>query len=240
MWGVFLCFSCIVHWVLLGERCCLIIFSENILNRKSSKNAILNPYEYNLLPSNLSWSFHTFIFFSICVGTLFDKSWNLFISENIIYQAPEIKTWYIMVFSYISHMKYGKILNALKKCLMGRGFGSVSGHICTKETEQLIKELEMKCFRWWIRFWPGYGHGEWRKKRAHHSAEGAGLNKGTKEENRAYSGSTKQTSLARIYDMYTDAVRISPENLYMLSRDEWRAEESLLNFVEKVILQKFS
>lgn len=84
------------------------IFRKHFLNGKSSKNAILNPYEYNLLPSNLSWSFHTFIFFSICVCTLFDKSWNLFISENIIYQAPEIKTWYIMFFSYISYIKYGK------------------------------------------------------------------------------------------------------------------------------------
>lgn len=128
-----------------------------------------------------------------------------------------------------------------KKVFDGKGVlvQLVNGHICMKETEQL-KELEMKCFRWRIRFWLGYGHGEGRKKRAHHSARGAGLNKGTEEENRAYSGSTKQTSLARIYDIYTEVVRISPENLYMLSRDEWQAEESLLNFVERGILQKFS
>lgn len=128
-----------------------------------------------------------------------------------------------------------------KKVFDGKGVlvQLVNGHICMKETEQL-KELEMKCFRWRIRFWLGYGHGEGRKKRAHHSVGGAGLNKGTEEENRAYSGSTKQTSLARIYDIYTEVVRISPENLYMLSRDEWQAEESLLNFVERGILQKFS
>lgn len=46
-------------------------------------------------------------------------------------------------------------------------------------------------------------------------------------------------SLARIYAVHKEFVRTSLESIFILSVAEWYVEESVLNFVDKGILQKF-
>lgn len=97
-----------------------------------------------------------------------------------------------------------------------------------------------QCLGWWIQFWPTwYGSGEWRKNRVDHWARRLSWTKVQRQNHRLYSGNTKWTKLAGIYDMYKEVVRISLKSLYILWRDEWQVEESSLNLVDKGILQKF-
>lgn len=42
-----------------------------------------------------------------------------------------------------------------------------------------------------------------------------------------------------MYVVYKEFVRTSLESIFILSRDEWQIGESILNFVDKGILEKF-